>query len=152
MSIFGPLLIETVQPPSSATQLPTIQLHKLTGNEDLSHLLLVYHHCSAAKAVIFVNTSDDFQLPKNLLDTLSVPSKEYSEMLCLIITNSVGTDLLGRFRLFSSIQCTITSVSVDSMYLPRPETDPRAPPRHLQGTVLLSDIEKKKLLIIVNQH
>ena len=136
-SIYGPLLIETVQPPSTTTQY--IQLHRLSGNENLSHLLLVYHHYGAAMAVIFVNTSEEFQLHHDLLNTLPASSDEYSKLLCFIITKSAGTDLVANFSRFQSIQCKINSFSTaDSACLPRqPEMVPRAPVRCLQGTVLL---------------
>ena len=129
-SIYGALLIETVQPPSTTTQY--IQLHRLSGNENLSHLLLVYHHYSAAKAVIFVNTSDKFQLSQDLLDTLPVSSKEYSKIFCFVITKSVGADLVELFSLFQSVQCRINSFSTDTVR--PPEMVSRAIHYSSQGT------------------
>ena len=134
-SINGPLLLETVQPPPTTTQY--IQLHRLSGNENLSHLLLVYHHYGAAMAVIFVNTSDEFVLNQYLLKTLPASSEEYSKLLCFLITKSAGTDLVANFSRFQSIQCQINSISTDSARLQRsPEVAPRAPACLRQGTVL----------------
>ena len=63
-SVSGPSLLEMIPPPTPTTQY--IQVHRLSGDENLSHLLLAYHHYGAAKAVIFVNTSDEFQLHQDL--------------------------------------------------------------------------------------
>ena len=146
ISIYAPLLIETVQPPTSMIQY--IQLHRLSGNENLSHLLLVYHHYSAAKAVIFVNTSNEFQLHQNLLDTLPVNP----QILCFIITKSAGTDLVDIFSLFQSIQCRINSFSTDSAYLVRPtEVIPRAS-RYLhssQGICYMVSLCNKWLICVI---
>ena len=131
--ICGPLLIETVQPPPTTTQY--IQLHRLSGKENLSHLLLVYHHYSAAKAVIFINTSDEFQLSQNLLDTLPVSSKEYSKIFCFVITKSAGADLVELYSLFQPVQCRINFFSTDTERLIRPpEEVPRAIYYSSQGT------------------
>ena len=117
----GPLLIETVQLPSTTTQY--IQLHRLSGNENLSHLLLVYHHYGAAKAVIFVNTSNELKLSQDLLSTFPVSSK----ILCFIISKSAGTNLISNFGLLQSIDCEIRFADKAAHLLPwPPEMAPQA--------------------------
>ena len=114
-SVSGPFLLEMIPPPSPAIQY--IQVHRLSGNENLSHLLLAYHHYGAAKAVIFVNTSDEFQLHQNLLNTLPATSEEYSKQLSMLIPKRAGTDLVVNIRRFPSLRCKIHSASVDAFNL-----------------------------------
>ena len=109
-SVSGLFLLEKIPPPSPTAQY--IQVHRLSGNENLSHLLLAYHHYGAAKAVVFVNTSDEFQLHQDLLNTLPASSEEYSKLLSVLIPKKAGTDLVMKIHRPSS-RCEIHSASVD---------------------------------------
>ena len=110
-SVSGPFLLEMIPPPTPTTQY--IQVHRLSGDENLSHLLLAYHHYGAAKAVIFVNTSDEFQLHQDLLNTLPASSEEYSKLLSVLIPKRAGTDLVVNIRRFPFSRCKIYSASVN---------------------------------------
>ena len=114
-SVSGPFLLEKIPPPTPTTQY--IQVHRLSGDENLSHLLLAYHHYGAAKAVIFVNTSDEFHLHQDLLNTLPASSEEYSKLLSVLIPKRAGTDLVVNIRRFPFSRCNIHFASVDNVNL-----------------------------------
>ena len=80
-------LLEKIPPPTPTTQY--IQVHRLSGDENLSHLLrFAYHHYGAAKAGVFVSTSDEFHLHQDLLNTLPASSEEYSKLLSVLLPKS----------------------------------------------------------------
>ena len=118
-SVSGPLLLETVQPPSSVKQY--IQVHRLSENEHLSLLLLAYYHYGSAIAVVFVNTSDEFQLHQGLLHTLPASNEEHSKLLCVIVTRSAGTDFVRNIHQFPYARCMIRSASDEHVSLEQPE-------------------------------
>lgn len=109
-TVSGPLLLETIQPPFSVKQY--IQVHRLSENEDLSLLLLAYYYYGAAMAVIFVNTSEEFQLHQGFLSTLpaSTCGEEYSKLLSVLVPKNTGTDLVKNIPF---VRCIIHSTSIE---------------------------------------
>ena len=106
-SISGPFLLEMIPPPTLVVQY--IQVHRLNGNENLSHLLLAYHQYGAARAVVFVNTCDESQLHQDLLNTLPAADEEYSKLLSIVVQKSAGTELVKNISRFPFFRCNIYS-------------------------------------------
>ena len=89
-----------------------IQVHRLNGNENLSHLLLAYHQYGAARAVVFVNTCDESKLHQDLLNTLPAAGEEYSKLLSIVVQKSAGTELVKNISRFPLFRCNIYSTGV----------------------------------------
>ena len=108
-------MVEKIPPPISAVQY--IQVHRLNGNENLSHLLLAYHHYGAARAVVFVNTCEESQLHQDLLNTLPAADEEYSKLLSIVVQKSAGTELVKNIHRFPWLRCKIRSASTEDVSL-----------------------------------
>ena len=106
--------LETIPPPSR----DCIQLHRLKKGQNIAHLLVLYHHFGAS-AVIFVNTSNDYELQPELMATLAVVKKNPPRGInCILISRGDGKRLIEKSDGFQYVYCGISfSSCTDELYI-----------------------------------
>ena len=98
--------LEAIPPPVHGC----IQLHRLKEGQDLAHLLVLYTRFGA-KAIIFVNTRDGYELQPDLTSTLSVIKGSSYKYCCVLISRSDGERLIDYTNDFKGVFCEINSGS-----------------------------------------
>ena len=102
-----PTYLETIPPPSREC----IQLHRLEKGQNMAHLLVLYHHFGAS-TVIFINTSDNYELQPELMATLAVAKKNPPRGInCILISLGDGKKLIKGIEDHHNVFCWISSSS-----------------------------------------
>ena len=150
-SLSGPAFLEAIPPPAHSC----IQLHRLKKGQNLAHLFLLYHHFGA-KAIILVNTEDNFTLSQELMDTIPGPSREgIARINCVLVSKAIGSDILKtNNNLQGSVSCEICPHScedVEVLLTPPFSTSQYKPKKGLLPAVYLADLLSTVCLTLHNQ-
>ena len=119
-----PTYLETIPPPSHEC----IQLHRLEKGQNMAHLLVLYHHFGAS-TVIFINTSDNYELQQELMATLAVAKRNPPRGInCILISLGDGKKLIKGIEDHHNVFCWISSSSfADDIQHIVPDQYPDAP-------------------------
>ena len=121
LPIHGRAFLEAIPPPTT----PCIQLHRLEHGQNLAHLFLLYHHFGA-KAIIFVNTADNFCLPQELLNTTNASREGTTRVNCVLVSKAAGDDLISHCSQ-GGISCDISPYSCENQPPSTPFSHNRKP-------------------------